>query len=158
MCIRDSDASCSRCACAAVGELEAKVLVKVLRAMLESGALSFPTIEHEYNSELGSIFTPQQHKTLVAWAQRNADTIRDIQSHNMGQPPAPEPPPPPPPGAQHAASPPGAAPPDALDAPPLAAAPAMPMPPAAPPAGVQLRQPEPPAFFFAEGGLGGEDD
>ena len=36
-------------------------------------------------------------------------------------------------------------------------APALPMPLAAPPAGMQLRQPEPPAFFFAEGGVEGAD-
>ena len=66
-----------------------RVLRKVLGALAESGAAHFPNIEHEYNVELGSIFTTEQHKTLVSWAQRNADTIREIQQAPQDIPPLP---------------------------------------------------------------------
>ena len=126
-----------------------RVLRKVLGALAESGAAHFPNIEHEYNVELGSIFTTEQHKTLVSWAQRNADTIREIQQAPQDIPPLP------PQSAEPAepAEPTEPAEPAEPPPPPLA----QPMPVLPPPQVPHARQAEPPAFFFAEGSIEGAD-
>jgi hypothetical protein len=49
-----------------------------VRGLQASGVTAFPNIEREYNGETSAIFTTDQHKQLVLWAQVSTFTLHYV--------------------------------------------------------------------------------